>query len=301
MKFVGNQKIIARLRKAVASGTPAQAYLFSGPRHVGKFSLAKYFAASLISGDHDIAMDGQFSTQVQMDMILVAPLVEEKKGVSKEKDISIEAIRDAQVGLGMFPHGGKRKVLIIDQAHKMGVGAQNALLKTLEEPNSSSVLILVTDEESHILPTIKSRCQTLTFSLLENGELKTMLPLGRHDEAELLFLSMGRPGMLAELMTKPELVVENSKIVARMKKALDGPVSEKFSLAEELSKDAPRAINSLTLLMWILRQEALEAGSQGSGIGRRYGAISKVYDCIELLKRTNANSRMAIEELFLNI
>lgn len=300
MVFVGNEKIIARLNKAISTDSVAGAYLFSGPRHAGKRTLAEFFAFSLIRGDANLDMESAPSPDVLMDMVMVFPEKEEKKGVVKEKDISVEKIREAQASLALFPYGGKRKALIIDQAHKMGVGAQNALLKTLEEPNPTSVLILVTDEEDRILPTLKSRCQNVVFSLPSDGELAEMVPPSAENRDELLLSALGRPGLMRALLEDDNLRQRRSAMAGRMRGALALSVGAKIALAEDLSKDVSVAIDSLTLLVWILRKEALLEKSAGkTALG--YARMGKIEDCIETLKRTNANSRLAIENLLLDL
>lgn len=297
MDFVGNQKIIGRLNGAMAKGSVSQAYLFSGPESVGKHTVAKYFAASLVRGDHAISMDAEISTETMMDMIMIAPAIEEKKGVVKEKDISIETIREAQLKLGLFPQGGRYRVLIIDQAHKMGNGAQNALLKALEEPNSSSILILITDEEDYILPTLKSRCQRLNFALLDDHMLEDMIASRPLPERQrILSLSLGRPGILKNLLENPDLLERRTSMALRMRNASKGTLNEKFFLADELSKDDALAVDSLILLLWNMRKDAIADNNE-----KTYRVIEKVHDCIESLKRTNANSKLVLENLFLSI
>lgn len=301
MNFVGNQKIIARLEKVLAVGGPAQAYLFSGPQGVGKFWLAKQFAASLIEGRKGLDIKPDISNEAKTDIILLEPEIEEKKGITREKDISAEAVRESLAKLATFPYGGKYKVLIVRQAQKMNSTAQNALLKTLEEPNQTSILILVCDEESHLLSTIKSRCQSLSFGVVSDEELVGMLDAGMTNKEELLLLSLGRPGLLSEMLSRPEVLTARQELLQKVRKIFTSTVSEKISLAEELAKDNLVAIAALELAIWLLRKEALEANNASSQSLENFAGLEKIQGCIEIIGRTNANTRLALEELFLNL
>lgn len=298
MNFVGNHKVRALLQKSLEKGILSHAYLFSGPRHVGKRTLAEYFAASLIEGLKKIELNREISNSTKMDILMLAPEKEEKKGIIKERNIKIEAIRDAQAALALFPYGGKHKVLIIDDAHKMGIGAQNALLKTLEEPNQTSVLILVTDEEAHILPTIKSRCQTVNFGLFDENELQEMIPANFIQKEALLLLSLGRPGLVRKFLADSDLFADRLLLMKKLRKLENFSINEKIGLANELSKDTMLAIEGLTLLLWLLRNKAWE---QNADVKSAYEKIRKVEEAGNFLKRTNANAKLILENLFLNI
>ena len=79
--------------------------------------------------------------------------------------VKVEQIREASEFLSMTSHAGGPKIVIIEQSHQMNASAANALLKTLEEPNPDSYLLLVTESVSSMMPTIKSRCQRLQFEV----------------------------------------------------------------------------------------------------------------------------------------
>lgn len=318
MKFIGNQKIVNLFKKSLNNGNINHAYIFSGPEHVGKFTLAKMFAISVISGKGMSLDTGNEDKDAFLDLVLISPEVVEKKGVVRKKDIPIEVVRDAKNSLSLFPYRGKYKILIIDEAHKMNVAAQNALLKILEEPNETTMIILVTSEIDKILPTIKSRAQIINFSLVGDEKMKKFFP------EDIADLSVGRPG-LAEIISKDEneknFRLESKK---QLEKILSGSINEKLGLAEEISKDAVKVLEKMDIWSWELRKQAiLPSSARPSSVPQTspapiksghpllekeiekkkkvFDQIEKIQKSIETLKSTNANARLVLEALFVKL
>lgn len=293
MDFVGSQKILARLERILSEKKPAQAYLFSGPSGTGKFMLARLFAASLIENSSKLEIDQERSKKMLPDLILVAPEIEEKKGIVKEKNIDVESVRAALAKLATFPHSGKHKVLVVRQAQKMNASAQNALLKTLEEPNETSILILVCDEEAHLLPTLKSRCQSFSFNILSDDELEKMMPKNQEKREELLLLALGRPAILHQMLESEEILNERRELAKKMQNVTKLSVVGKIGLAEELSKNSQLAIKALEILIWRERKNFTHE--------KVFTNIEKIEHSIEVINRTNANVRLLLENLLLNL
>ncbi len=143
---VGQSGITQTLTQAISSGTIAQAYLFCGPRGVGKTTSARIFAR---------AING-----FQPDDDAMAFNVFELDAASNNK---VEDIRSIVEQVRIPPQHGAYKVYIIDEVHMLSQAAFNAFLKTLEEPPPHAVFILATTEKHKILPTILSRCQIFDF------------------------------------------------------------------------------------------------------------------------------------------
>ena len=143
---VGQSGITQTLQQSIASGQIAQAYLFCGPRGVGKTTSARIFAKA-ING-----FDGQEEA--------MSFNVFELDAASNNK---VEDIRSIVDQVRIPPQQGKYKVYIIDEVHMLSQAAFNAFLKTLEEPPAHAVFILATTEKHKILPTILSRCQIFDF------------------------------------------------------------------------------------------------------------------------------------------
>ena len=159
---VGQQALTHTLKTAIASGRLAHAYLFCGPRGVGKTTCARIFAKT-INCEHPTA-DGEacnecascraFNEQSSFNII-------ELDGASNN---GVDAIRDLIDQVRIPPQGGRYKVYIIDEVHMLSPAAFNAFLKTLEEPPEYAIFILATTEKQKVIPTILSRCQIYDFA-----------------------------------------------------------------------------------------------------------------------------------------
>ena len=143
---VGQSGITQTLQKAISSGSIAQAYLFCGPRGVGKTTSARIFARAINGFEPDD--DAMAFNVFELD------------AASNNK---VEDIRSIVEQVRIPPQHGVYKVYIIDEVHMLSQAAFNAFLKTLEEPPAHAVFILATTEKHKILPTILSRCQIFDF------------------------------------------------------------------------------------------------------------------------------------------
>ncbi len=158
---VGQKALVQTLKNAIASDKLAHAYLFCGPRGVGKTSCARIFAKTIncmhptASGDacNECESCRAFNEQRSLN-------IHELDAASNN---SVDNIRDLIEQVHVPPQIGRYKVFIIDEVHMLSTAAFNAFLKTLEEPPAHAIFILATTEKQKILPTILSRCQTYDF------------------------------------------------------------------------------------------------------------------------------------------
>lgn len=293
MAIIGNQKAVKLLDKIVETGKIANAYLFSGPEHVGKFTAALEFARKL-------ALDpAKNLEQASPNLIIIAPEAEEKKGVIKKLGIKIEAIRDLQHKLSLSSEGSRYKVVIIDEAERLNKTAQNALLKTLEEPNEKVVLVLVAQDENKILPTIRSRCQKISFGLVDDSEIGKMIP-GDRDRRDILFWSLGRPGLALDLIHDPENLSRRKEAFAELSRLFSQDAGEKFKLAEEMGKDSEEMLKTIDLWIAILREDMLGKNPRlHISRDKAFNLITAMSEAAEILKSTNANPRLVLENIFL--
>lgn len=298
MNFVGNTKAVNLLKNSLIKGRVNHAYIFSGPEKVGKFLLAKLFASGLIEGGEMNTID-DFNKDTLLDLVVLRPEILEKNNVSKQRDIAIESIRDAKLSLSLFPYHGKYKVLIIDDAHKMTISAQNGLLKLLEEPNQTSVIILVTHEVDRILPTILSRCQIVNFGLVSEKDMKDGFQGSEGFSVDCIGLSMGRPG-LAMFLSKQEIEKDQRKSgLIEFSKLKNASLNEKFKLAEEFSKDIVKTIEKLNVWIWEMRKNSSLMNERDRSLV--YGNIEKIQQSMTVLKKTNANTKLVLESLFMDL
>ncbi len=156
---VGQEGITRTLRQAIDQNQVAQAYLFCGPRGVGKTTSARIFARAINDFDAKSGEDYAFN-------------VFELDAASNNK---VEDIRSIVDQVRIPPQRGKYKVYIIDEVHMLSQAAFNAFLKTLEEPPPHAVFVLATTEKHKILPTILSRCQIFDFHRITVPDMVTHL------------------------------------------------------------------------------------------------------------------------------
>lgn len=299
MNIVGHQKIINLLDRAIAKDAVSHAYLFSGSESVGKFTVALDFAEKLIGNP---STDSTSSPQANPDLISIKPEIEINKGITKKLDIKIEAIRDLLHKLSLTSTGGKHKVVIIDDADRLNRTAQNALLKTLEEPNEKVILILVCQDEKKLLPTIISRCQKMRFGLVKDLEIEKIILNGLANKKEIIFWSVGRPGIAVELINKPAELERRQETLREFSGLFSKNVSEKFALAEAWSKDIGELHKKLKLWLIILRL-AMLGKNMGAKVSPEAALIltEAISESVKTIKETNSNARLILENLFLKL
>lgn len=163
--IVGHESIKEHLRTAISMDKLSHAYIFSGEEGSGKKMTAEIFAAALLCGNED-APCGMCMSCMQAETHNHPDIIY----VTHEKTIiSVDEIRRQLVDdVVIKPFSSSHKVYIVDEAERMTVQAQNALLKTLEEPPEYAVIILLTTNSGAFLQTILSRCVTLQFKPLDN-------------------------------------------------------------------------------------------------------------------------------------
>lgn len=184
---VGHARLTSLLSRAVQRETLPPALLFAGPSGVGKRLVAMAIAEALncldpVSSDACVR-DGcgvcaacrRIARLVHPDVIVVTP--------SDTGTIKVDQVREVIERAGYRPFEGRRRVVIIDDADAMLPGAQNALLKTLEEPPSASTFILVSSMPDSLLSTVRSRCPRLRFGTLSPDEVATVLVRDHQYEA----------------------------------------------------------------------------------------------------------------------
>ncbi len=170
--ITGQTSIKELLIRSIASDRISHAYIFEGDSGMGKKTLAYSFARQLICDDKSgcgicrhckLAMSGNHP-----DIITVTPSED-------KKNISVDNIRALYETIMVKPYSAGRKIIIIPNAERLGIQAQNALLKMLEEPPSYIVFILLTVSSNHFLETVLSRCIKLSLQPYSDGEIRSVL------------------------------------------------------------------------------------------------------------------------------
>lgn len=170
--IIGHTFPVSLLRNMLTTGRIANAYLFSGIEGIGKCTLAISFAKALNCRQQTADFCGEclschkIAEKIHPDLFWLEP----EKNV-----ITVDKIREVQHRIIFKPLEGQHKVVIIDQAEKLNRYAANCLLKTLEEPPEDTVIILIVNASTYLLPTIISRCQTIRFAPLQHEQITSFL------------------------------------------------------------------------------------------------------------------------------
>lgn len=243
-KIVGQDRVIANLKKALANGHINHAYLFMGPSGVGKFCTALAMAQAIIISD-DTDGEAYWREQVHPDFILV------EKPENKTQ-IGIEQItRELEPWLALKPYRAQKRVVIIKDAHLLSLPAANALLKTLEEPPVYAVMILVADE-NNLLETIVSRCQLLRFAALSDSDIQEyFIRQGMAADQAIRLSKLGQGSISTAQLFAEEEWEELWALSASILQALAGGKEyEVFTAAEKMEKNP---LIMVSLLETILR------------------------------------------------
>jgi DNA polymerase-3 subunit gamma/tau len=162
---VGQSHITTTLKNAIKSNHLAQAFLFCGPRGVGKTTCARILAKTI--NCENLQVDGEACGQCSSCKSFQENTSLSIHELDAASNNSVEDIRSLIDQVRYPPQSGKYKIYIIDEVHMLSANAFNAFLKTLEEPPSYAIFILATTEKHKILPTILSRCQIFDFNRIQ--------------------------------------------------------------------------------------------------------------------------------------
>jgi len=172
-QIVGHESIIAHLQNAIRTGKISHAYIFLGEEGMGKKKLATAFAKTLQCEEGKDLSCNQCKSCIQADINSHPDIIwvtHEKISIGVD-DIRLQVNSDIQVK----PYNSPRKIYIIDSAEKLTEAAQNALLKTIEEPPEYAIILLLVSNISAILPTILSRCVQLSLKTIDKSIIKKFL------------------------------------------------------------------------------------------------------------------------------
>lgn len=170
--LIGQETVVKTLKNALSNGKIVHAYLFSGPRGVGKTSAARILAKALncLEGTANGPCGGCLNCQAITEGSSVD--VFEIDGAS---NTGVENVRELRESVKYAPSSGRYKIYIIDEVHMLSTPAFNALLKTLEEPPAHVIFIFATTEPKKIPPTIQSRCQHHSFRRISKDNIKAQI------------------------------------------------------------------------------------------------------------------------------
>ena len=213
-RLLGNNEIKATLRRMIGNGRMPRSLLVAGPEGLGKrefaLEIARAFVCVSKSGLEGCGecpacvRAGRFvfpstdGKKAEWERVFLSEHLDVGTVVPYKNSILVEAVRELEREANFLPYEGGSRFFIIDDADKMNAAASNALLKTLEEPPSTSYIFLVTSRPDTLLQTIRSRCQILRFAPVPTDEISAFLirerGLGQRDAELIARLSAGSVG-----------------------------------------------------------------------------------------------------------
>ncbi|MBW2108191.1 MAG: DNA polymerase III subunit delta' [Deltaproteobacteria bacterium] len=316
--IVGQQRAVRFLSRAIEKDRLAHALLFSGIDGVGKQTAATATAMALNCTNRRAATAcgacrscRKIISGHHPDMIWIQP-----RGAS----IKIDQIRDVQKRLIFAPVEGRRRVVVINDAHTMNAEASNAMLKMLEEPPDNTHLILTAHQASDLLPTIVSRCQPVSFSPLSLDVITAQLTAAKGlDEQTAVAVALLAKGSLGRAMRADvgRWMAWRKKLMETITALCDSSVHALFAFAEELASDKDRLEDALDLIMFWFRdllmakvcpekitnrdlQRLAERDSERFSIHDLVEKMTLVSETRQAITR-NVNRRLALEVMLLGL
>lgn len=319
--ILGHEQIIEHLQNAIALEKVSHAYIFNGPEASGKMMLADAFAMSLqCEGDEKPCLNCRSCKQAmdrnQPDIIYVT---HEKPNTIGVDDIRTQINNDIDIK----PYGSRYKVYILDEAEKMNQQAQNALLKTIEEPPAYAVILLLTTNADRFLPTILSRCIRLDLKAVKEAEIKKYLmreyQIPDYQADVCAAFSQGNVGKAIQLASSEEFGCLKADVLQLMKRVNDIDLYEMGAAVKQIA-EYKLSVNDYFDLMMIWFRDVLymKATNDVNGLifkdevydikkqaaKRSYQGIEKILKAMETAKvriTANVNFDLVIELLLLTI
>ncbi|MEE4253175.1 MAG: DNA polymerase III subunit delta' [Desulfuromusa sp.] len=314
---IGHKKQKDILLRAIKSQHIAHAYLFEGPEGVGKRHVALAFARNLLC-DHSTGC-GECPSCLKVNHNNHPDIhTLDADGAA----LKIDQIRDLQQQLSLRPLEGHHKVCLVDGADFFTTGAANSLLKTLEEPQPGTIIILLTNHPEKLLTTIRSRCQRLPFGRLPKQQiakvLKEQLNLNSTDAKILAALSEG--SFKKALGKNQELFLEKRRKLIQSLSALSaGSIIPTFAFADELEVEKETLPDVLDIFEAFYRDilllkhgrteeelvnlDLLEILHRESQLFTTASLISKLkaLESTRFHLQRNVNSRLALEIMLMRV
>lgn len=260
---------------------PSHAVLLTGAAGIGKGSIARYMAEALLALEPGKLADYAY-------IRFIAPI--------DNKAIGIEAIRELEHFLSLIVPGKAqlKRVIIIENSQLMGHEAQNALLKTLEEPPKDTLLILTAPTAQGVLPTIQSRLQIISVTKPAKAVLQQILPAENFESAYII--SGGLPGLLQALLSDESHPLLEAVETARQ--LLSQTSYERLLQVDTLSKNKQLTMGTLTILQQMAQIRLQIDVSPASK--RWQNILTTSYEAAEAMS-TSSNTKLVLTNLLLNL
>ncbi len=253
-KVVGHERVIEYFKSAVANNKPAHSYIMTGEKGSGKKLLAGLFAKTLQCEEGGVEPCGKCRSCIQSESGNHPDI----KWITHEKPASIGVmdVREQLVAdMPVKPYSGRYKIYIIDEAEKLTIQAQNALLKTIEEPPLYGMIIFLTTNADMFLPTILSRCVTINLHPVPDKLVKQYLmeteKLPNYKADICTAFAQGALGRALKLAKSEDFDVLKSHLARLMKNNGSADISAFLAFIKELESNEFGVNDYLDLiLMW---------------------------------------------------
>lgn len=316
----GHDWAVDHLRKSMAYGRVRHAHLIAGAESVGKETLARAFAMALNCTNPDIQPCGECSSCRRITSGNHPDVIYSERE-SDTSPLKIEEIRSVTQRLALKPFEARYRIAILRDFDAAQPRAQDALLKTLEEPAPHAMMILLARSLDAILPTITSRSQVLHLRPAPVGLVYDVLrehyPVDDAMAGLLARVSGGRIGWAIRALQQPELLEQRGMALDLLEQILSMNRAQRFEQANDLSKDKGALVTLLELWQtyWrdallistrsgieptnIDRAQALEQLAENYPAETMLAALNATRGTLQMLT-TNANTRLALEVMFLD-
>jgi DNA polymerase-3 subunit delta' len=261
-KTIGQDIVIRVLKNSIAAGNMSHAYLIVGPPHIGKATFALDIARYVNCVEEEAPCDVCRSCRrinsgkhVDINVLsLESPLASPENGRSR-KEISIKDIEELQKRASLSAYEGKYRIFIIDGVENLSEEAANRLLKTLEEPPSNVIFLMLAADEKRVLTTIQSRCQKIEMEPAAPGIIEQHLieHYGAEPDKARLYarLARGCPGTAITLMDNVKQIQVRTDILHQLQYLLSAGCEQRFAFVEHLGTDRGKNTDMLdTWLTW---------------------------------------------------
>lgn len=249
--LIGQDRVISFLEKSILADKVAQTYIFTGPRNLGKSSLALAFARNLWQKSLADSQQKLDISSLNSDLYIL-------QRQADKKQISVEQAREFNNRLSMSSFFNSYKIGIIKEAHLMTKEAQSSLLKTLEEPRDKVLIILLSEDLNALLPTISSRSQLIYFHPVSNelvyDYLLSTFKIKRSLAKEISAAASGCPLQAKKWAEDPlayQVVVEKNKIAFEF---IDSQLARRLEIIRDIFGEKPEPA---LVLNWLNEWEAL--------------------------------------------
>jgi len=318
-QYIGQSSLVKHLDSIISSGRIVHAYLFTGPQGAGKKTWSSLLARALLCEDTGDKPCGccpscrQALSGNNPDITVIGPQ-EGRTG------ILVDQIRELQGDIIIKPYKSKRKIYIIDRAHTMNDQAQNALLKTLEEPPAYAHIMLLADNVNSLKPTILSRCQLLRVERMSREDVAAIImqhhTLSHGEAMAYAALSQGVPGRGLALAAGSDLKDKRDQMHKLLQRMNAAELTELWSIFKDVREMADDLLDILQL--WfrdiLVFKETGEAGMVANmdkitcfKAQACLFTIPVLQDIIEVIEksrrilRSNGNYQLTIENMLLRI